>query len=40
MPRTITAGLDGSPESLSVTDWAAREALLRDAPRLVHALGQ
>ncbi|MFF8925885.1 universal stress protein [Streptomyces longwoodensis] len=41
MPRTITAGLDGSPESLTAADWAAREALLRDAPlRLVHALGR
>ncbi|MER6129041.1 universal stress protein [Streptomyces sp. NPDC001795] len=39
MPRTITAGLDGSPESLTAADWAAREALLRDVPlRLVHAL--
>ncbi|OLZ73375.1 stress-inducible protein [Streptomyces sp. IMTB 2501] len=41
MPRTITAGLDGSPESLCAAEWAAREALLRDAPlRLVHALGR
>ncbi|MGW2745515.1 universal stress protein [Streptomyces sp. NPDC001450] len=41
MPRTITAGLDGSPESLTAAGWAAREALLRDAPlRLVHALGR
>ncbi|MGW7386831.1 universal stress protein [Streptomyces sp. NPDC054794] len=41
MPRTITAGLDGSPESLTAADWAAREALLRDVPlRLVHALGR
>ncbi|MGW2642804.1 universal stress protein [Streptomyces sp. NPDC001348] len=41
MPRTITAGLDGSPESLTAADWAAREALRRDAPlRLVHALGR
>ncbi|MFI6359772.1 universal stress protein [Streptomyces sp. NPDC050743] len=40
MPRTITAGLDGSPESLTAADWAAREALLRDVPlRLVHAVG-
>ncbi|MGW7821609.1 universal stress protein [Streptomyces puniciscabiei] len=41
MPRTITAGLDGSPESLTAADWAAREALLRDLPlHLVHALGR
>ncbi|MER6736218.1 universal stress protein [Streptomyces puniciscabiei] len=41
MPRTITAGLDGSPESLTAAEWAAREALLRDLPlHLVHALGR
>ncbi|WP_311737142.1 MULTISPECIES: universal stress protein [Streptomyces] len=41
MARTITAGLDGSPESQAAAGWAAREAVLRDAPlRLVHALGQ
>ncbi|MET9395311.1 universal stress protein [Streptomyces sp. NPDC006624] len=41
MPRTVTAGLDGSPESLAAADWAAREALLRDLPlRLVHAATQ
>jgi len=38
MTRVITAGLDGSPESLAAADWAAREALLRDLPlRLVLA---
>ncbi|WP_433448439.1 universal stress protein [Streptomyces sp. CA-142005] len=41
MPRTITAGLDGSSESLTTAEWAAREALLRDLPlHLVHALGR
>ncbi|MFF8670042.1 universal stress protein [Streptomyces sp. NPDC015242] len=38
MPRTVTAGVDGSPESLAAAEWAAREALLRDLPlRLVYA---
>ncbi|ANS70145.1 stress-inducible protein [Streptomyces lincolnensis] len=38
MSRNVTAGLDGTPESLAAADWAAREALLRDLPlRLVHA---
>ncbi|MBL1098812.1 universal stress protein [Streptomyces coffeae] len=38
MVRPVTAGLDGSPESLAAADWAAREAMLRDAPlRLVNA---
>ncbi|KUN88659.1 stress-inducible protein [Streptomyces bungoensis] len=38
MPRTITAGLDDSPQSLTAADWAAGEAVLRGVPlRLVHA---
>ncbi|WP_432585525.1 universal stress protein [Streptomyces sp. HD1123-B1] len=38
MARPVTAGLDGSPESLAAADWAAHEAMLRDAPlRLVNA---
>ncbi|MEW2494740.1 universal stress protein [Streptomyces nodosus] len=41
MSGTVTAGLDGSRESLAAADWAAREALLRGATlRLVHAWGQ
>ncbi|WP_431948967.1 universal stress protein [Actinacidiphila sp. bgisy167] len=37
MSLTITAGLDGSPESRAAADWAAREALRRRLPlRLVH----
>ncbi|MDI3406873.1 universal stress protein [Streptomyces cavernicola] len=38
MSRHVTAGLDGSPESLAAAEWGAREAMLRDVPlRLVHA---
>ncbi|MFE1288491.1 universal stress protein [Streptomyces sp. NPDC058751] len=37
MPRTVTVGLDGSPESLAAVEWAAREARLRGLPvRLVN----
>ncbi|MEW2166514.1 universal stress protein [Streptomyces sp. NPDC007084] len=37
MPGTVTVGLDGSPESLAATEWAAREAQLRGLPlRLVN----
>ncbi|MGV9251973.1 universal stress protein [Streptomyces sp. NPDC003697] len=37
MSRTITAGLDGSPESRAAAEWAAREARLRGLPlRLLH----
>ncbi|MEH6377836.1 universal stress protein [Streptomyces sp. KLMMK] len=39
MPRTVIAGLDGSPESLAAAEWAAREARLRGLPlTLLHAL--
>ncbi|MGP3948983.1 universal stress protein [Streptomyces sp. 7N604] len=38
MSRTVTAGLDGSRESLAAAAWAAREARRRGLPlRLVHA---
>jgi nucleotide-binding universal stress UspA family protein len=37
MTPTVVAGLDGSSESLTAAEWAAREARLRDVPlRLVH----
>jgi nucleotide-binding universal stress UspA family protein len=37
MSRTITVGLDGSPESRAAAEWAAREAQLRGLPvKLVH----
>ncbi|MET7451968.1 universal stress protein [Streptomyces sp. NPDC005574] len=37
MLRTITVGLDGSPESRAAAEWAAREAALRTLPlKIVH----
>ncbi|MBZ3902141.1 MULTISPECIES: universal stress protein [Streptomyces] len=37
MFRTVTAGIDASPESLAAAEWAAREASLRALPlRLVN----
>ncbi|MCX5095981.1 universal stress protein [Streptomyces sp. NBC_00365] len=37
MTRTVTVGLDGSPESRTAAEWAAREAKLRELPlKLVH----
>lgn len=37
MPRTVTVGLDGSPESQAAAEWAAREAKLRGLSlRLIH----
>ncbi|WP_155055783.1 universal stress protein [Streptomyces blattellae] len=32
MSRTVTVGLDGSPESRAAAEWAAREAKLRGLP--------
>ncbi|MFF4113223.1 universal stress protein [Streptomyces sp. NPDC001714] len=37
MFRTVTVGLDGSPESRAAAEWAAREAQLRALPlKIVH----
>ncbi|MFI1398682.1 universal stress protein [Streptomyces sp. NPDC020681] len=41
MERHITAGIDGSSESVDAADWAAREALRRGLPlHLVHAVDE
>ncbi|MER6102942.1 universal stress protein [Streptomyces sp. NPDC001832] len=39
MPRLVTVGVDGSPESRAAAIWAAREASSREVPlRLVHVI--
>ncbi|MFF4038266.1 universal stress protein [Streptomyces sp. NPDC001816] len=41
MLRTVTIGLDGSPESRAAAEWAAREATLRAVPlKIVHVWEQ
>ena len=40
MPRTITVGLDGSPESRAAAEWAAREAKLRGLPLKLVQVGE
>ncbi|MFI8239241.1 universal stress protein [Streptomyces sp. NPDC085866] len=41
MLRTVTVGLDGSPESRAAAEWAAREAMLRGLPlKIVHVWEQ
>ncbi|MCX5262522.1 universal stress protein [Streptomyces sp. NBC_00199] len=40
MLRTVTVGLDGSRESRSAAEWAAREAKLRGLPLKVVQVGQ